>query len=897
MDLHPYPHSAEKEEIIIALETDPDRGLSWEEVRRRQAEFGPNALPRKKSYGLLGTFFGQFTNPLIYLLFLAAAAMFLLGRTTDPFVVLGVVVINAIMGTFQEGRAARSLNALRKLAALKTRVLRNGQEEMIESSLLVPGDIIYLAAGDSVPADARLIEIARLQVVEAALTGEAHPIAKCIDQLEETTVLAERRNMLFSGTHLSSGRCVAIVTAIGRGTELGKIAELAESGAAPKTPIERRIDEFGTHLGIAAVVMFFLFFGIGLLRGLPTADMILAAVSQLVSLIPEGLPAAITIALAVGVQRMVAHGAIVRRLAAVETLGSTTVICSDKTGTLTQGEMTVKELYLPGQLMLHLEGNGYVVEGRFLRQGQPIKPWEIPALLEFLETSSLCNDAKLEGNGSIWRILGDPTEAALLVASKKAGINIEELQERYQRIEEIPFDSSHKMMATAHASKGQHLIAIKGAIESVIDLCSEVRVAGESIEMNDRLRREILHEAESSAAHGLRILAVASITGGEIDPKKSFMQFRGKACFLGFVGEMDPPRAGVHEAVKICRRAGIRPMMITGDHRATAAAIARQIGILHHADLIIEGHQLEMMPDQELSEKIDHIAVFCRVHPAQKLRIVQTLQKKGEIVAMTGDGINDAPALAKADVGVAMGITGTDVAKEAAKVVITDDNFSTIVKAVEQGRLVYQNIKKVIFYLLSTTVAAVLLMVIAVSLGYPLPIAAVQVLWINVITEGTVTINLVLDPPEGNEMRRLPTRVKDHILSGEAFWRLLYITPIITSILFIYFLIHFRRGAPLPEIQTQVFTLLAFCAWFKVISARSEVNSSLNLAFLQNRYLTIGLLASMILQAAVIYIPPLSKIFHTVPLSFHQVVVLLALGSIVMWVEEFRKWIMRRNLP
>ncbi len=889
MEHNKEPHSVRLEDLEKHYRTNLKLGLTHEEAKTRYAEVGRNSLPEKKQRGLLFNFLLQFKSPLVYLLFIAAALMAVMGRASDPIVILAVVVVNAIMGLVQEGRAEKSLSALRKLAQLDVRVLRDGEEREIVASELVPGDVIHLAAGDAVPADARIIEEARLQVIESSMTGESQAVYKSVELLDPKTALTDRKNMLYSGTHVTAGRCLALVTATGVHTELGQIAKAAESNVSAKTPIEKRIASFSHRLSIIAIVVFFLLLGIGFLRELPISDVFMAAISQVVSLIPEGLPAAIAIALAVGVQRMAAQGAIVRRLAAVETLGSTTVICTDKTGTLTRGEMVVSEVFLPGQPMILVEGIGYAPEGRFLQAESPIDPHDNNALLILLEVAVLCNDAKLQKEGNSWCVIGDPTEGALITLVRKAELDDLTISQQFPRLGEIPFDSRVKMMVTAH----EGVVMIKGAIEAVLELCHAALINDEEQELSEKLRKDIEHEAELSALQGKRVLAFARVEGGL--KNEDFAQLKGRALFLGFVAEIDPPREEAALAVALCKQAGICPMMVTGDHLLTAQAIGKQLGILKKEKQAIDGKQLDEMSDEELAKNIRNYTVFARLHPAQKLRIIGALQTKGEVVAMTGDGVNDAPALAKADIGVAMGITGTDVAKEAAKMVITDDNFYTLVKAVEQGRLVYYNIKKVILYLLTTNCAAALVMLVAVALGFPLPMDAVQILWINVVIEGTVTINLVLDPLEGDEMHRPPVRKDDQILSGGAFLRLLYLTPTIAILLLAYFILQSERGEPLVLLQTQTFTLLAFCAWFKVLSARSENRSCLNLSILKNRYLTFGLALSVLLQAAVIYIPQLNEVFHTTPLKIGQVFVLLCIGSIVMWVEELRKWIFRKR--
>jgi magnesium-transporting ATPase (P-type) len=864
------------------MDTDLKQGLSSVEAKQRLSQFGWNTLPEKPPRSPFVNFFLQFLNPLVYLLFFAAALMFFFGSPTDSIVILAVVVINALMGAIQEGRAERSLKSLKKLSTVETRVVRDGKEMKIGSKALVPGDIVHLMAGDIIPADCLLRESAQFEVVESALTGESLAISKIEDG-------DKKENRLYMGTHVTKGRCLAEVIGTGANTEFGKIAQQSVQKKPSKTPIEKKIDKFGKQLSLAAVVVFGLLVGIGFLHREETSEILFAAISQLVSLIPEGLPAAITIALAVGVQRMSKRGAIIRRLVAVETLGSTTVICSDKTGTLTRGEMVATAVFLPGQPLIYVDGVGYNPSGALTQANSPIDPHDNNALLILLEAGVLCNDAKLEDVGGIWKVLGDPTEGALLVLARKAGLDEQMISREIPRLEEIPFDPRAKMMATVH----EGVILLKGALEEILALSSNALIHDEETTLTEEIKQAALEKAQDFATEGKRLLGFARVEGNL--PASDFASFKSKGLFLGFVCLTDPPREEAFEAVKTCQIAGIRPVMVTGDHLITATAIAKQLKIYKGKSEAIDGATLDALSEDELTRKIAKISVFARLHPGQKMRIVHCLQGQGEVVAMTGDGVNDAPALSKADVGIAMGITGTDVAKESAKMVITDDNFATIVKAIEQGRLVYKNIKKVIFYLLATNCSAALTMIIAIALGFPLPMAAVQILWINVVTEGTVTINLILDPLEGDEMSAPPVKSAESFFTKTSFARLLYTIAIMLCLLLGYFIFLTERRAPHQMVQTQIFTLLAFCAWFKMLSSRSETKSCFSISLLKNPYLLFGLIASILLQSAVIYIRPLSEVFHTVPLAPRQVLLLLAIGSVVLFLEELRKWLLRRH--
>lgn len=885
----PSWHALDVTAAIARLDSDPDTGLASQSVERRAAEHGPNALPESASRSVFLLFLEQFKSPLIYILFVAAALAAGMGHLGDAAVILGVVLANALIGAYQEGRAERSMAALRRLSALQVRVLRDGAERAIAARQLVPGDILLLAAGDAVGADARLIEAAALSVAEAALTGESVPVDKNTLALPEDTLLADRRNMVFSGTHVAAGRARALVTGTGTRTEVGGIAKLTQDAQEPKTPLEQRIAQFGRVLVIAAGLVFVLVIALGLARGLPLADVLMVAISQMVSMVPEGLPVAMTIALAVGMQRMAGRGAIIRRLSAVETLGSTTVICSDKTGTLTRNEMTVSTLWLPPGRSIDVSGAGYAPEGVLSDANGTVTAADT-AVTELLQAAVLCNDAMLvppAQETSCWTILGDPTEAALLVVAQKAGIDVGMLRQAFPREAEIPFDADSKMMATYHrATNARGRIFIKGAPEHVLRLCA---LDG------DPARQAARDAAEEMAGGSLRVLAVACLVEERPEVARGFDAYAGQATLLGLIGQNDPPREEVRMAVSACRAAGIRPVMVTGDHKQTGLAIARQLGIARDGDRGLDGAELERMSEAELLADLDRIAVFARVHPAQKLRIVAALQSRGDVVAMTGDGVNDAPALARADVGVAMGITGTEVAKSAANIVITDDNFATIVAAVEQGRVVYGNLKKVILYLFATSMAEVLVLLLALVLGYRLPLAAVQILWINIVTESTVTVNLVMDPPDGDEMARAPVPRDDRLVDAAMLRRMALMTPAIVATTLGWFVWRQNSGLPYEMLRTETFTVLAMCQWFNVLNCQSATRSALQLGIFGNRWLVGGLVLSIALQATVLYWPPLGRLFHTVPIPLSDLLPLVAAASGVLWAEELRKWLVRRR--
>jgi magnesium-transporting ATPase (P-type) len=874
-------HALPADEALARLGTDARRGLDGAEAARRLAAHGLNTLPEPPPRPVWLTFARQFRSPLIFILFVAAVLAVALGHHGDALVILAVVVVNAVIGTFQEGRAERSMAALRRLSALQVRVLRDGAAQSLAARDLVPGDILVLAAGDAVGADARVVEQARLEVAEAALTGESVPVAKRVAPVPESTGLADRHGMVHSGTHVTAGRGLAVVVATGRDTEVGRIAGLAESGPPSRTPLERRLDAFGRALMFAALGLFVVVVVLGTWRALPMADVLMVAISQMVSMVPEGLPVAMTIALAVGMQRMAAQGAIVRRLAAVETLGSTTVICTDKTGTLTRNEMTVRELWLPDGRTVSVDGIGYAPAGGLSCGGGSVR--DDPAVTALVRAAVLCNDARLrapEDERAAWSVVGDPTEGALLVLAAKAGMDAEALRRAAPRSAELPFDSDRKLMATRHDSAAPRVL-VKGAPEAVLALCRDAAAV--------RAAREA---ADAMAGQALRVLAFAELDDAELDA--GFDALDGQARLLGLAGEIDPPRESVRDAVARCAAAGIRPVMVTGDHKLTGLSIARELGIARDGDAAVDGQALERLNDAELQATIDRIAVFARVHPAQKVRIVEALQSRGDVVAMTGDGVNDAPALARADVGVAMGITGTEVAKSASEIVVTDDDFATIVTAVEQGRVVYANLKKVILFLFVTSVDEVIVLLAALLAGLPLPLAAVQILWINIVTEGTLTVNLVMEPPGGDEMKRPPVARDDPLLGGDLLWRMAVMTPAAAAATFGWFYWRLDHGVALDLVRTETFTVLVMCQWFNVLNCRSATRSAFGGSLLHNPWLLGGLGFSVVLQLAVLYLQPLNEMFHTVPLPLTDLLPMAAVASVVLWAEELRKAFVRR---
>ncbi len=890
-------HARSAESCLADSGVEAQTGLTEAEAIRRQAELGPNALPAAVRKAWWRVLLAQVQSPLIYLLVLAAAVSAALRELADAAVILGVVVLNALVGAFQEGRAERSMDSLRQQAVRSVRVTRDGVERTIPAADVVVGDLLLLDTGDAVAADGRLIEVSALEIDEAALTGESGAVRKQTDALPKDSVLGDRTNMVFSGTHVTAGRGRVLVQAIGAGTEVGQIARLTSEAVEPKTPMEVRLAALGRTLLIVAMGLFLAVMALGWARGMPLVDVFMVAVSQMVSLVPEGLPVAMTVALAVSMQRMAKRGAIVRRLSAVETLGMTDVICTDKTGTLTRNEMTVTRVWLADGRALDVDGVGYAPTGAVTAEGgQPI-PAEDAGLRRLVDAVVLCNHASLEqaGEGAArWVAVGDPTEASLLTFAHKAGVDPVALQAAWPRTSELPFDATAAMMLTAHrAQGGDERMALKGAPESLAKLCASVVDGGGTKAIDDAWRARAHAVSDAMAREGLRVLAVADAPGGLSDGA-GFHDVAGRAVFLGLVGQLDPPREEVAASVEACRRAGIRTVMVTGDHRETGLAIARRLRIAGDADVAVDGPALEGMSEPDLMAVLATAAVFARVHPAQKLRIVTALQAGHHVVAMTGDGVNDAPALARADVGLAMGITGTDVAKGAAKIVITDDNFATIVVAVAEGRLAYANVQKLVLFLLSTSIDEVVVLLLSLALGYPAPLAAVQILWINVVTEGTLTVNLVMEAPEGDELEHPPVKATDPLITRSMLGRMALMVTASVAATMGFYAWRLSLGEPAALVQTETFTLLAVCQWFNVLNCESAWRSAFQLRVLKNPWLLGGLALANVLQLAVVYVGPLGRFFHTVPIPLQDVALIAVIGSGVLWVEEVRKVFARR---
>jgi magnesium-transporting ATPase (P-type) len=882
-------HALAPRRVAELLGVEPDVGLSDEAAAARLLRVGPNALPESRATSTVVLFLRQYRSPLVYLLLAAGVVAFVLGHRTDAWVILAILTANALLGALQEGRAERSMAALRRMTASRARVLRGGREREIEARAVVPGDVMLLAAGDAICADARLLEAASLEVAAAALTGESMPVRKAAAEELLETPIADRGSMVYAATQVACGRGRAIVVATGLATEVGKIAVLTSTAEEPQTPLGGRIAAFGRVLLYVGVALSVAIVALGTLRGIPIDAILMLAVSQLVAVVPEGLPVAVTVALALGARRIAHRGALVRRLVAVETLGSTTVICSDKTGTLTRNEMCVTAACLASGRAVDVTGTGYAPEGRLEGQGDVLSIVH-PDVRALAEAVILCNDAELAAptpGEPRWRALGDPTEAALLTFAAKAGASLDGVRSLSRRSAEAPFDPGTKMMATWHERDVGTIVILKGAPEPVLERCSFFLSNGVRQPLDEGRRAELQAAGEAMAHRALRVLAVAMLP--EDTTQRRDIEGLRDATLLGLLGQSDPPRDGVREAVDRCREAGIRVMMLTGDHEATASAIARQLGILGDGDGVLGGTAIAHLDDAELTRALDHVSVFARVHPAQKLRIVKSLQARGEIVAMTGDGVNDAPALASADVGVAMGRIGTEVAKMASKVVLTDDAFPTIVGAVEEGRAIHANLKKLILYLVSTSAAGVVVLMCALAVGLPPPLAAVQILWINLVTDGAVALPLSTGVVGRDVMKRPPVPAAEPLVTSALLRRSSIMVPAMVLSVLGWFSWRVRAGVPLAQASTEAFTVLAACQWFNALNCRSDTESVLRLDLRRDGWLLLGITVGMLLQALALYTAVGHHLLRTASLPLGVLGEVILIASPVLFLEELRK--------
>lgn len=864
-------HSLAIRNVISKLGSDLS-GLREEEARSRLGQFGYNELEREKKPSSVAVFLRQFKNVLVIILLAAALISFTLGETVDAAVILGIVFAVSLLGFFQEYRAERALEALKRMAALTATVIRGGVESEIPARELVPGDIVVLSVGDKGPADLRLIEAVNLRVDESALTGESVPSEKGIDPVPKDAPLAERVCVVYAGTVVSYGRGKGVVFSTSQQTEFGKIASMMRAAPKVKTPLELRIERVGRLLGTIMVLVAVLVLLLGLARGSPLLEMFLWAVSLAVAAVPEALPAVVTGGLAIGVRRMAKRNAIVRRLPAVETLGSTTVICSDKTGTMTKGQMTVRRIHL-GEDFYEVTGAGYEPRGEILRDGTPSVNDDIALIAK---VAVLCNDASFNATSAL-KIVGDSTEVALLVVAAKAGEREEKLRSAYPRVFEVPFTSERKRMTTVHNTPdGQLLYCMKGALEAVLPSCEAAYFQGRHVRIDEGTVRRIRSVGEQMAKDALRVLAFAYKTPPEeLQALEESGSERG-LVFLGLMGLMDPPREEVKDAVQKCYDAGIKVIMITGDHKGTAQAVAEELGLLSSGGRILTGTELDSLGPQEFDQVVEDVVVYARVSPEHKLRIVRALKGKGHIVAMTGDGVNDAPALKNADIGVAMGVTGTDVTKEAADIVLADDNFASIVAAVEEGRAIFDNIRKYLTFLLSANTGELLLMLSAGLLGYPLPLVPVQILFVNLATDGLPALALGIDPPMQDLMHRPPRDPKLSIFADLKGW--IAGIAVLLSLAMMGLFAYSLMSGSLAEARSLVFASIILFELTFVFSCRSQSQTILRLGLTSNKYLVAAVLSQLMLLLLILYTPSIASLFDVSPIAFGNWSTVIAAG-------------------
>ncbi|SEQ44695.1 ATPase, P-type (transporting), HAD superfamily, subfamily IC [Ectothiorhodospira magna] len=885
-------HHLEAGDAIKQLETSDREGLTPDEIERRRAEYGPNRLPPPRTRGPLGRFLAQFNNLLIYVLLGAAFITALLGHWVDTGVILAVVLLNSIIGFVQEGKAEKALQAIRDMLSPHAAVIRGGERMTVEAEALVPGDLVLLESGDKVPADLRLIKVKGLQVQEAMLTGESVPVDKSVEAVSDRADLGDQTSMAFSGTLVTAGQATGVVVETGARTQIGRISTLLSDVESLTTPLLRAMNVFARWLTVAIIGLAGLVFAFGMLvRDYTAVEMFMASVALAVAAIPEGLPAILTVTLAIGVQFMASRNAIIRRLPAVETLGSVSIICSDKTGTLTRNEMTVRSVALAEQ-DYQITGVGYDPHGGFTVDGKEVDPAGEDLLLEALRAMVLCNDSRLRQKDDQWQVEGDPMEGALLTAGIKAGMDpVFEHKDR-PRTDIIPFESEHRFMATLnHDHEGQGMIYVKGAPEQLLEMCRQVRTADGPVALD----REVwLERVEALAAKGERVLAVACMPAAEGHRELKFSDVEDGLELIGLFGLIDPPREEAIQAVADCQQAGIRVKMITGDHAGTARAIAGQLG-LANGDKVLTGRDLDAMDDETLRRTVPEVDVFARTTPEHKLRLVRALQWHGYVVAMTGDGVNDAPALKQADVGVAMGRNGTETAKEASEMVLADDNFASIAHAVREGRRVYDNLKKAITFLLPINGGESGSIVAAIMLGMALPITPLQVLWVNMVSSVALAMALAFEPAEKNVMNRPPRAPGEAILSLFLIWRILFVSFLFLIGIFGVYLWSVQQGYSVEMARTHAVNALVVMEIFYLLSVRSLQVTSLSFkGLIGTRAVLIAILIVVALQLMFTYAPFMQFFFDSEPVGLKEWGIILAVGVVLFIILELEKGIRHR---
>jgi len=890
-------HSMKIGDVLSSLKTSPN-GLTEEEAKRRLQEFGPNELVAEKRTSPLQILVSQFKSILIMILIFATALSALIGEILDAIIIFAIVLACAVLGFVEEYRAERTLEALKKMLAPTITVLRDGRENEVPSKELIPGDMLLLEAGDKIPADARLIAIATLQVDEAPLTGESAPVTKKLDLLPEDTYVADRKNMVFTGTTVTYGRGKAVVAATGIATEFGKIAKEVAAVEEEKTPLEKRMEDIGKWLGALCLVVCFSVAGFsitreflfkGILTGEFVLGMILFAIALAVAAVPEALPAIVTGALAIGMHEMAKRNALVRKMPAVETLGCTTVICADKTGTLTKGEMTVRRIYVDGKIV-DVTGVGYEPKGELRAEGNSINVSEGTTSL-LMKVAISCNDAKLEEKDGRWYVKGDPTEGAMIVAAEKAGVHQEEIRGQWPRIGELPFSSERKRMSTVHTtSEGKRIVCVKGAPEIILERCTYVSEEGRTERLVENKKEEILKINGNMAADALRVLGVAYKEIPEAVTTFDEETLEKNLIFIGLMGMIDPAREEAIKAVEVAKGVKMKPIMITGDHKLTAVAIAKSMGIFEEGNMVLTGEELEKMSDEDFGQIVDKVTVYARVSPLHKTKIVDAWRKRGQIVAMTGDGVNDAPAIKKADIGISMGITGTEVTKEASDMVLADDNFATIIKAIERGRWIYDNIKKYLTYLLQCNLIEIVVIGGGVLLGWPLPLVPAQILWVNLTTDGAPALALGVSPPDPDIMQRPPRDPKETIFTKEVKLMLTAIPLILSPILLWVF--WNDLDISVEEARTTLFLVFVFFELMIALNCRSLTHSVFKAK--PHRFLWLAVLSSALPTLIILFIPVVREAFEMAIPTVSDVIIAASLSFLPLLLLEALKLTLRK---
>ncbi len=925
-------HCLPIENLTSQLESQLEKGLTQKEVQSRLQKYGPNELMERPRPGFFQMLLGQFNNFLVIILIIAAVVSLLLGEVIDATAIMVIVVLNAVVGVVKESKAEQALAALKKMAAPNAQVIRDGHQITVPSRELVLGDIVLLEAGNYVPADMRLVESVNLKVEEASLTGESVPVDKKANVvLDKEIPLGDRINTAFMSTLVTYGRGKGLVTSTGMHTQIGLIAEMLQSYEEEQTPLQEKLDHLGKVLGVACLAICGVIFVYGLIRDTHFAtifsqglgaylsaekkdivELFMIAVSLAIAAVPEGLPAVVTICLALGMQRMIRRHALIRKLPAVETLGCATVICSDKTGTLTQNEMTVVQAWAGGK-KFKISGEGYAPSGQFSVDGQPLDPAKEPNASFLLHAAVLCNDAKLEETGEekggkAWRMVGDPTEGAMVVAAAKAGLWRKEMEKVLPRVQEIPFDSERKRMTTIHqrqAADGHfcfdcppRVAFVKGAPDIVLDLCEHILMDGKSIRLSEEKKREVLAANQDMARQALRVLGAAYRPMDRIPDECTCENVEKGLTFIGLMGMIDPARPEVKEAVKIAQGAGLKSVMVTGDYKDTAEAVAKEIGLLGAGGLVLTGAELDKMSDGELAAIIDKVDACCRVSPRHKTKIVDAFKAKGHVVAMTGDGVNDAPALKRANIGVAMGITGTDVSKETADMVLTDDNFASIVSAIEEGRIIYSNIRKFVFFLVACNIGEILIIFLSMLVGLPIPLRPIQLLLLNLVTDGAPALALGLEKGEPDIMKRPPRPTKEPVINRDMLTSIGFIAVADTvAVLGVFILALSLYPGNIMAAQTMAFSTLVCSELLRAFTSRSETYSVFSIGLFSNRWMVLATASSFLMLLLAIYVPFLQPFVDTVPLTLGDWLIMVPFMFVAPTTAEIVKIFLRRKAP